>query len=148
MAGVTDFTDSRLLAEHLEWAATTSAAQNQALHIVNGDVFRWKWMWPRLADYFGLEPVAFNGEEMPLTEQMAGAEPVWAELAKKHGLIEPDLDKVASFWHTDGDLLRPFECITDMTKSRKLGFDRFQASDESFLDLFQRLKAERVVPSR
>src|SRR5688572_10298302 len=36
---VTDVTDARLLADHLVWAATTPAAANQALNIVNGDVF-------------------------------------------------------------------------------------------------------------
>ena len=58
--GLTDVTDARLLAKHLEWAATTPAARNQALHIVNGDVFRWSWMWERLAGWFGLEAVPFR----------------------------------------------------------------------------------------
>ena len=44
---VTDVTDAGLLADHLVWAATTPAAANQALNIVNGDVFRWRRMWPR-----------------------------------------------------------------------------------------------------
>jgi nucleoside-diphosphate-sugar epimerase len=43
--GLTDMTDARLLARHLEWAATTGAARNQAFNVVNGDVFRWNWMW-------------------------------------------------------------------------------------------------------
>lgn len=43
--GLTDMTDARLLASHLLWAATTPAARNEAFNVVNGDVFRWKWMW-------------------------------------------------------------------------------------------------------
>jgi len=54
--GLTDMTDAGLLARHLEWAATTEAARDQAFNIVNGDVFRWSWMWTRLADWFGLQP--------------------------------------------------------------------------------------------
>ena len=54
--GLTDMTDARLLARHLEWAATTDAARNQAFNVVNGDVFRWSWMWARLAEWFGLPP--------------------------------------------------------------------------------------------
>src|SRR5271168_2858375 len=50
--GLTDMTDARLLARHLAWAATTEAAQNQAFNVVNGDVFRWNWMWGHLADWF------------------------------------------------------------------------------------------------
>jgi nucleoside-diphosphate-sugar epimerase len=48
--GLTDVTDARLLARHLEWVATTAAARNLAFNVVNGDVFRWNWMWTRLAD--------------------------------------------------------------------------------------------------
>ena len=51
--GLTDMTDSRLLARHLEWAATTEAARDNAFNVVNGDVFRWSWMWGRIAGWFG-----------------------------------------------------------------------------------------------
>jgi hypothetical protein len=37
-------TDARLLARHMLWATTTPAARDQAFNVVNGDVFRWKWM--------------------------------------------------------------------------------------------------------
>jgi hypothetical protein len=79
-------------------------------------------MWDRLVGWFGLEPVPFSGKIAPLVKQMADARPIWADLARRHKLVEPDLDRVSSFWHTNGDLLRPFKCITDMTKSRQLGF--------------------------
>jgi nucleoside-diphosphate-sugar epimerase len=144
--GLSDVTDARLLARHLEWAATTPKSRNQALHVVNGDVFRWSWMWGRLAEWFGLEPVPFSGKIAPLVKQMADARPIWADIARRHKLVEPDLDRIASFWHTDGDLLRPFECITDMTKSRQLGFLNYQASDQAFFDLFNRLRREHVIP--
>jgi hypothetical protein len=57
----TDVTDSRILARHLEWAATNPAAHNQALNIVNGDVFRWRRMWGVLADGLGVEPAPYPG---------------------------------------------------------------------------------------
>ena len=63
--GLTDMTDAMLLARHLEWAATTEAARNQAFNVVNGDVFRWSWMWGRLASWFGLEPAPFPGNGRP-----------------------------------------------------------------------------------
>ena len=36
---LTDMTDARLLARHLEWAAIPEAKRNQAFNVVNGDVF-------------------------------------------------------------------------------------------------------------
>ena len=144
--GLSDMTDARQLASHLEWAATTPAARDQALNIVNGDIFRWNWMWPRLGGWFNLEPAPFDGERIPLETQLADAAPVWAEIARKHGLVESDLSIVASPWHTDADLGRPIEVVTDMTKSRKLGFHDYQATDESFFDLFERLRTDRIIP--
>jgi nucleoside-diphosphate-sugar epimerase len=38
---LTDMTDARLLARHLEWAATSANARNEDFNVVNGDVFRW-----------------------------------------------------------------------------------------------------------
>jgi nucleoside-diphosphate-sugar epimerase len=144
--GLVDMTDARLLSRHLEWAATTEQARNQAFNVVNGDIFRWNWMWPRLAQWFGIEPAPFPAEPMPLDRQLADATPIWTEIAAKHKLVEPDLSRIASPWHTDADLGRPIEILTDMSKSRKLGFLDYQATDDSFLDLFTRLRAARVIP--
>jgi hypothetical protein len=144
--GLTDMTDARLLASHLEWAATTKAARDQAFNVVNGDVFRWSWMWRRIAGWFGLEPAPFAGEGVPLERQLADAGPVWSDIAHKHRLMEPNLGALASPWHTDADLGRPIEVVTDMSKSRKLGFLDYQATDDSFFDLFGRLRAARVIP--
>jgi nucleoside-diphosphate-sugar epimerase len=144
--GLTDMTDARLLARQLEWAATTPAARNQAFNVVNGDVFRWSWMWTRLAEWFGLQPAPFLGEGIPLQRQLADAGPVWSEIARKHGLAEGDLSVITSAWHTDADLGRPIEVVTDMSKSRKLGFLDYQATDDSFFDLFARLREARIIP--
>jgi hypothetical protein len=118
--GLTDMTDARLLARHLEWASTTQAARNEAFNVVNGDVFRWNWMWPRLAHWFGIEAAPFPQQTRPLERQLEGAEAVWAEIAKRYDLAEPDLNVLASAWHTDADLGRPIEVVTDMSKSRRL----------------------------
>jgi nucleoside-diphosphate-sugar epimerase len=107
--GLTDMTDARLLARHLEWAAVTPAAHNEAFNVVNGDVFRWNWMWGRLAGWFGLEPAPFPGEGLPLERQLADAGPIWAEIASRNDLVQPDLGRLASAWHTDADLGRPIE---------------------------------------
>lgn len=143
---VTDVTDAALLAEHLVWAATTPAAANTALNIVNGDVFRWRRMWPRLAAALDVEPVGFNGEPAPLEQQMADADEIWPIIVKRHGLRDFGVNSLASWWHTDADLGRTIETFTDMGRSRRLGFDAIRNSESSFVELFARLRAERVVP--
>jgi nucleoside-diphosphate-sugar epimerase len=143
---LTDMTDAGLLARQQAWAATTPAAKNQAFNVVNGDVFRWKWMWERLAQWFGIPTAAYSGDTTPLETQLADAAPVWADIARKHSLAEPDLHKLISAWHTDADLGRPIEVVTDMSKSRRLGFLDYQATDESFFELFTKLRADRIIP--
>ena len=145
-AGLTDMTDARQLARHLLWAASTPQAANEAFNVVNGDVFRWQWMWARIAGWFGLEPAPFDGGVRPLEEQMAGDAPVWRRIAEREGLVEHDLDRLASPWHTDADLGRPLEVVTDMSKSRRLGFLDYRATDDAFFDLFATLRTDRLIP--
>ena len=144
--GLTDMTDAGQLADHLLWASTTPAAANEDFNIVNGDVFRWSWMWGRIADWFGLPFVGFDGTVRPLEQQMAADAEVWRRLSVRHGLAEPNLGRLASPWHTDADLGRPIEVVTDMGKSRKLGFDGYRATDAAFFSLFERLRADRLIP--
>lgn len=144
--GLTDMTDAHLLGRHLLWAATTPKAADQAFNVVNGDVFRWKWMWGRIAAWFGLEPAPFDGTVRPLEAAMADDQPLWAEIAARHNLAEPDLARLASPWHTDADLGRPIEVMTDMSKSRRLGFTAYQPTEDAFFALFARLRDARLIP--
>lgn len=143
---VTDVTDSRILASHLEWAATTPAAANEAFNIVNGDQFRWRRMWTVVAEGLGVEPAEYPGHPTPLVEQMVDAGSVWDEIVDKYDLVPHPVERLASWWHTDADLGRTIETFTDMTKSRLLGFTDYQPTNTSFLDLFDRLRTERIIP--
>ena len=145
-SGLTDMTDAGQLARHLLWAAETEAAHDQAFNVVNGDVFRWQWMWGRIAEWFGVEAAPFDGSVRPLEEQMADDAGRWREIAMREGLAEPELARLASPWHTDADLGRPFEVVTDMSKSRRLGFAGYQPTDDAFFKLFEQLSADRLIP--
>jgi hypothetical protein len=64
----------------------------------------------------------------------------------KHGLSKFRAADLASWWHTDADLGREVETFADMSKSRASGFLDYQDSTRSFLDLFDILRARRVIP--
>jgi nucleoside-diphosphate-sugar epimerase len=145
-SGLTDMTDAGQLARHLLWATETQAAHDQAFNVVNGDVFRWRWMWSRIAGWFGLEAAPFDGVVRPLEQQMADDDGLWRRIAEREGLAEPSLARLASPWHTDADLGRPIEVVTDMSKSRRLGFTGYQPTDDAFFALFERLRADRLIP--
>lgn len=144
--GLTDMTDARLLARHLLWATETPGVANEAFNVVNGDVFRWNWMWGQIAKWFGLDPAPFDGSILPLEQQMAHDASVWRRISEREGLAEPTLDRLSSPWHTDADLGRPIEVVTDMSKSRRLGFTAYQPTDDAFFALFRRLREDRLIP--
>lgn len=144
--GISDVTDARILAKQLVWAATTEEAKNTAFNITNGDVFRWKWLWYRLSEYFGVEAVGFENEIKPLEKEMQNDQEIWSTIVQKYNLKEENIKRLSSAWHTDLDLGRPLEVMTDMTNSRKAGFREFQNTEESFFDLFKKLKEENIIP--
>jgi hypothetical protein len=103
-------------------------------------------MWPRLATALGVDPMGFDGEPAPLERQMADAAEVWPRIVERHGLRDLDVARLASWWHTDADLGRTIETFTDMGRSRRLGFDGVRDTESSFVDLFDRLREEGIVP--
>jgi nucleoside-diphosphate-sugar epimerase len=144
--GLSDVTDARILAKHLVWAATNEVARNEAFNVVNGDYFRWSNLWPKLASFFGVQPIGYEGETKPLEAELAKYTAAWTDLAMKNLLVEKDLNQLASAWHTDLDLGRPIEVMTDMSKSRKLGFLVYQKTEDSFYDLFRQLRSDHLIP--
>jgi nucleoside-diphosphate-sugar epimerase len=141
-----DITDSRILAAQMIWASTSERGRNEAFNTVNGDTFRWRTMWPRIAEMLGVEPEGFEGRQRPLRELMADAEPTWRALAERHSLVEPDLGRIASPWHTDGDLGRGIEMLADSGKAREAGFEDFVRSERSFRDVFAHYSGSGVIP--
>ena len=147
--GLTDMTDAGVLAEQMVWAATDPAGADEAFNIVNGDVFRWRWMWPRLAAHLGVDPARVagpDGDPKPFEQQLGPYEAEWPAIAERLGLVEPDITRLASWWHTDADLGRPMEVVTDMSKSREAGFIGYRRTERAFTDLFDRYRADRLVP--
>ena len=59
--GAIDVTDGRILAKHLEWASTTPAAANAAFNVVNGEIFRWNWLWRGWQNISTSKPATIQG---------------------------------------------------------------------------------------
>jgi len=144
--GISDVTDATILAEQIIWAATTKEANNEAFNISNGDVFRWKWLWPKIAEWFEIGYVGYNGTIKPLEVVLNNKQSIWTKIVQDQKLEEEDLGQLASAWHTDLDLSRPLEVMTDMSKSRQLGFTSYKSTKESFFQLFSELRKDRIIP--
>ncbi|WP_231465654.1 MULTISPECIES: SDR family oxidoreductase [unclassified Pedobacter] len=144
--GLSDVTDAKVLAKQLIWASTTKEAKNEAFNVVNGDVFRWSRLWFRIADYFKIDAIGFEGNIEPLEIAMKNDADIWKNISQKFGLKEDDINRLASAWHTDLDLGRPIEVMTDMSKSREKGFLVYHNTEKAFYNLFDTLKKDKLIP--
>ena len=78
---------------HLIWEATTPAAADKAFNVVNGDVFRWRKMWGRIAGWFGIEAGALSRAPNPLAVTLADAGPDWERIVARHRLQPNPLER-------------------------------------------------------
>ena len=144
--GLTDVSDATQVAEHMIWSSTAPAAADTAFNVANGDYFRWRIMWRHIADWFGIPVAPYPGHTQPMVEMMADCADDWRALAEQHGLVEPDVGNLAPWWHVDADLGRDIEVMCDMGLSRERGFTGYVRTSTSFANLFERLRAERLIP--
>ncbi|KAJ1296638.1 hypothetical protein BS78_01G317500 [Paspalum vaginatum] len=146
--GFSDASDADLVAEHQIWAAVDPFAKNEAFNCSNGDVFKWKQLWPVLADHFGVEWAGYEGEDsrFRLEEAMAGKEAVWAEIVRENELIATELDEITNWWFVDAVLGYDKEHLDTMNKSKEHGFLGFRNTVNSFNTWIEKLKVFKIVP--
>lgn len=144
---IADVTDADVLAEQLVWAAQAPAAANTAFNVTSGDVFRWDWMWRRLADYFHLPVPPRPVTRTPLVTAMANADPIWRDLVRSTDIVDTELGRLATWWHTDLNLSRDRDCFADLGNSRALRFAGYKPADQSFFDVFDKMQESRLIPA-
>jgi hypothetical protein len=103
-------------------------------------------MWRVIAGALGVEVGPYPGRARSLEAEMRGEDATWEAIVRRYDLRPTRLSEIAPWWSVDVDLGLPGEAFADMTKSRELGFVGFRRSDDSFLELFSRLRAARIIP--
>jgi nucleoside-diphosphate-sugar epimerase len=139
-----EMTDAGLLAEATVWAATDERAANQAFNVNNGDLFRWSEMWPKIADYFGLEVAP--PLPMSLTEVMADKAPLWKQLVADRDLAATSFEEVSSWQFGDAVFGWDYDLIADGSKARRHGFHEYVETADMFRRNFDELRARRIIP--
>ena len=138
------FTDAGLLARASVWAAETPKAGGEAFNVTNGDVFRWERMWEDVAGHFGLDVA--SPVPLILARHMADKGPLWREIAKKHGLIEPDLARLVGWGFGDFIFRTDSDVISDVNKIFNYGFADRMDSRLSLFGALDSLKRRNVLP--
>lgn len=139
-------TDSNLLAEAMEWCALNAdgTAANQVFNVTNTDFFRWKNVWPKFADFFGL-PLD-DVQTISLTEFMADKEEVWKKIVKKHNLEDVSYKDIAAWPFADYVFGTDWDVMTSTIKIRQAGFHNCVDSEDMFLRIFKEFQDRNVLP--
>jgi nucleoside-diphosphate-sugar epimerase len=139
-------TDAELLAKGMEFVSLHATCSEEIFNITNGDIFRWKHIWPRIGEYFGVdvdEPQTFS-----LATYMADKAELWAEMCGKFGLGSYPFDKLVQWPFGDFIFNTVNDAFFDVNKLRRFGFqDMHLDSFESFKRVFDQLKAHKVIPA-
>lgn len=56
-----EITDATLLARAMVWMATSDKARSQAYYVTDRCLFRWQWVWPKIADTTSIRLDGFHG---------------------------------------------------------------------------------------
>ena len=141
--------DAELLARSAIWVSTAAGCGNKAFNVSNGDMFRWKHLWPALAGFFGLAPA--GPQPYSLTQFLAGKQPLWDAMTRKYGL-QPFPFELAPGW-AQGSFSPPnsrlaceYDFISDTVKVRQSGFAEAMDSEQMFLRMFAQFRNEKVIP--
>ncbi|ANT60994.1 NAD-dependent dehydratase [Salipiger sp. CCB-MM3] len=136
-------TDAAQLAEGSAWAATEAPA-GTAYNLTNGDIFRWRHLWKRVAAHLDMDPA----EPMPisLSEMMADKGPLWEEMQAKYGLLDVPFEKIAAWGFGDFIFNCDWDVISSTTRIRQAGFGTVVDSEEMVLRLIDEFKERKVIP--
>ena len=142
--------DSRLIAQAAEFAATHEIAANETYNVVNGDMLVWQDIWGSIAQHFEMKV----GEHRPLhlSTAMPDAGHEWVEIVKKHDLQKFTLSElIGSSWQfTDRALAHgiqnPADSVLSGIKLRQHGFGDCFDTEDSILYWLERMQKENLLP--
>ncbi|MGY1707110.1 SDR family oxidoreductase [Geodermatophilus sp. SYSU D00697] len=137
-------TDAELLARATVWAGGEPAADGEVYNVTNGDQLRWRHVFPVVARHFGMEYA--EPQPVPLAEAMADRRDVWERLAARHDLVPTPYEDLVRWEFGEFIFRSGFDNVSSTIKLRQAGFADCLDTEDRFLELFDRLAADRVIP--
>jgi nucleoside-diphosphate-sugar epimerase len=137
-------TDAGLLARAMTWMATEPGCANQAYNIVNGDLIRWRNLWPSFARFFGLELAP--PKHVNLTQSMADKGALWQALVGRHGLKPHRYQDIVAWPYGDIVFSTGHDIVSSPIKAWRAGFREVIDTERMFLDLFASYRHQRIIP--
>jgi nucleoside-diphosphate-sugar epimerase len=143
--------DSRLVADVIEWAATSPFAANEHFNVTNGDVFEWRNLWPGMAEVLGVPPAEDTPQSM--AEFLTGKDEIWRAIGERHGLRSIPLADIlgeshyyADFCFAHGATEPPPAAFSSRIKLQQAGFTGCYDTQETFNFWLRDLIHRRLIP--
>src|ERR1700676_3021731 len=132
------------LAKAVTWMATDPQCANQAFNVTNGDLIRWQNVWPKFANFFGMELAP--PRHINLARSMADKGPIWNGIVEKNGLQKYRFEEIAAWGYPDGVFASDYDIISDTSKARRFGFHDLVDTEEMFLRMFTDFRRDQIIP--
>ncbi len=144
-------TDTRIIADAMEWAADNPHAHNEIFNITNGEVFEWRDLWPAMAHTLGLE--VGPDEPLSLSTYLLERSEVWDDIVAKYGLRPLSIEQLcgeshhyAKVFFVEGATEAPNPKLVSTVKLRQAGFTGAYDTEESMCHWLRVLQNRRVLP--
>jgi nucleoside-diphosphate-sugar epimerase len=158
--GTDDVSYGPLIADLTFYVSTNPHCANEAFNMVNGDYFTWRYMWPRLAAYFGAKassdqsfskPRPKEGElqlDHSFLEWSGDKRQVWEDLCDKKVVPSAKVTFDFGTWaFQDWVFQRTWSATLSMSKARQYGWAGYKDSYDCFVETFDKFKKFGLIPS-
>ena len=135
--------NAELLAKAAVWVSTNKNCVNQSFNVHNGDLFRWRDLWPQIADFFKIKNA--GPLNLRLNDLMKDKDLIWKEIAKKNDLCFDDINKLVS-WDYSNVFHNSWDSFADSNKIKSTGFKEYANSTESIFKYLRQLQLEKIIP--
>lgn len=157
--GTDDVSYAPLIADLTTFVSTNPRCANEAFNVTNGDYFSWRYLWPRLAAYFGVQagPNQTFTKDLPKEgdvqlefscfEWAKDKRKVWDQLCDRQGLASAKSTFDFGTWaFQDWVFQRTWSATLSISKARRYGWTGYKDSYESFVETFEKFKQHGLIP--
>jgi len=150
-----EFVDAKLLVRFILWMTPDNPREgehkvpisNEIFNITNGDTCRMEILWPKIAQYFGMEtelsPQPFN-----VAKFMKDKGHIWDKVVEKHNLKKYSITDLATFDFMHFILSREWDDCTSIQKAIECGFNDSEDTEKTFFNFFDGLKNLNIIPKK
>jgi nucleoside-diphosphate-sugar epimerase len=140
-----EVTEARHLAQAILWLSTRAEGTDRGFNVTNGDAFRWRHMWPRLAGLLGI--ACGEPRDIRLATWMKDKGPVWDRIVARHGLQPKPLEETALWAFGDFVFRQDWDVLSNLTRLRRTGFAGSVDTGAMFETQFAQYRAARLMPA-